>query len=140
MEALEIKTIFTLNLFGFDIPITQTVIISWVVLLILIIGSLLLTRKLKEIPTGLQTILESGVESLNNFAADRFGSFAKYLGPYMGSLFLFLLTANIIGVLSPVEVKFIGHEFLPLFTIPPPTKDINVTAALAVISILLVLV
>jgi F-type H+-transporting ATPase subunit a len=80
------------------------------------------------------------VEFLNNFAADSFGSFAKYLAPYMGSLFLFLLTANIIGIISPVEIHFWGFTFVPPFMIRPPTRDINVTAALAVISIVLVIV
>jgi F-type H+-transporting ATPase subunit a len=140
MEALDIKTIFTLRLFGRAIPITETVIVSWAVMLILILGSLALTRKLREVPSGPQAVMEAAVEFLNNFARDQFGSFSKYLGPYMGALFLFLLTANIIGVLSPVELKFFGREFIPPFPIKPPTRDINVTAALAAISISLVLV
>jgi F-type H+-transporting ATPase subunit a len=41
--------------------------------------------------------------------------------------------------LSPLEFKAFGREFVPLFLIRPPTRDINVTAALAVISISLVL-
>jgi F-type H+-transporting ATPase subunit a len=139
MEALEIKTIFILNLFGLTVPITETVIVSWLVMLILIIAAIIVTRKLKTIPSGPQAILETGVEFLNNFGKNYFGSFAKYLGPYMGSLFLFLLLANIISVLSPLEVKAFGHEFIPPFPIRPPTRDINVTAALALISILLVL-
>ena len=140
MDILEINTIFTLTLAGHEIPITETVIISWLVMLILIIGSLILTRKLREVPSGSQTLLETAVEFLNNFAKDQFGSFSKYLGPYMGSLFLFLLTANIIGLLTPVELHAFGREFIPPFMIRPPTKDINVTAALALISILLVIV
>jgi len=140
MEALEIKTIFTFSLFNFEIPITETVIISWVVMLILIIGAFALTRRLKEVPTGPQTFLETAVEFLDNFSKNQFGPFAKYLGPYMGALFLFLLFSNIISVLSPLPLKAFGHEFIPPFEIRPPTKDINVTAAFAVISILLVLV
>ena len=140
MEALEIKTIFSLAFFGYTIPITETVIVSWLVMFILITGSLVLTRKLKAVPSGPQAMLETGVEFLNNFAKEQFGSFAKFLGPYMGSLFLFLLLANIIGVISPAEIKFAGHEFFPPFMIRPPTRDINVTAALAAISITLVLV
>ena len=140
METLEIKTLFTLTLAGRAVPITETVIISWAIMLILIIASLVLTRKLKEFPSGPQALLEAAVEFLNNFAKDQFGSFSKYLGPYMGALFLFLLLANIIGFLSPVEVKAFGREFIPPFMVRPPTKDINVTAALAVISISLLLV
>ena len=140
MEALNIKTIFTLAIFGRAIPITETVIVSWIVMAILIAASLILTRKLKEVPTGPQAILETAVEFLNNFTRDQFGSLSKYLSPYIGSLFLFLLVANIIGVISPVELKVFGREFIPPFMIRPPTRDINVTAAFAAISILLVLV
>lgn len=140
MDMLGIKTVFSLRLFGHTIPITETVIISWVVMLILIVGALLLTRRLKELPTGPQTVLEMGVEFLNGFAKNQFGPFAGRLAPYIGSLFLFLLVANILPVLSPVEVKAFGREFVPPFMIRPPTRDINVTAALAVISISLVLV
>jgi F-type H+-transporting ATPase subunit a len=140
MEALEIKTIFSLTLFGCTIPISETVIISWAVMLILIVSSFILTRRLKTVPSGAQVFLETGVEFLNNFAKNQFGSFARFLAPYMGSLFLFLLLANIIGLLSPVPFKAFGHEFDPPFMIRPPTRDINVPAALAVISISLVLV
>ena len=140
MEALEIKTIFSLTVLGRTIPVTETVIISWAVMLILIVASLILVRRLKEIPSGPQTILEMGVEFLNNFTKNQFGNFSKYLSSYIGSLFLFLIVANIIGVLSPIEIKAFGHEFIPPFMIRPPTRDINVTAALAVISITLVLV
>jgi len=140
MNALEIKTIFTLNVLGRTFPITETVIVSWGVMLILIAASLILTHRLKTVPAGPQAILETAVEFLNGFAQKQFGSFAKYLGPYMGSLFLFLLLANIAAVISPLPLKLAGHEFIPPFEIRPPTKDINVTAALAVISITMVIV
>jgi F-type H+-transporting ATPase subunit a len=140
MEALEIKTIFTLTLLGHAFPITETVVVSWAIMLFLVAASLILTRRLKTVPVGPQAILETAVEFLNDFAHKQFGSFAKHLGPYMGSLFLFLLVANIVAVVSPLEFKFAGREFIPLFEIRPPTRDINVTAALAAISITLVLV
>ena len=140
MEVLEIKTLFTITLKGKSIPISETVMVSWLVMLILIVLSLVLTRRLSVIPRGAQTFLEAAIEFLNNFAKNQFGPFSKYLGPYIGSLFLFLLTANIIGVISPLELKIFGREFIPPFEIRPPTRDINVTAALAAISIMLVLV
>jgi F-type H+-transporting ATPase subunit a len=140
MNAMEVKTIFTLSLFNYEIPITETVIVSWAVMLIIIIGSLLLTRRLKVIPKGSQVILEVGVEFLNNFAKNQFGRFSKYLGHYIGSLFLFLLLSNLMGILSPVEVNAFGLEFTPPFLIRPPTRDINVTAAFGVITILMTIV
>ena len=140
MEALEIKTIFTVVIAGLTIPITETVIVSWGVMLVLIITSLLLTRKLRPVPKGPQIFLEAAVEFLDNFSKEQFGPFAKHLGPYMGSLFLFLFTANIVGVFTPLEIRIFGREFIPPFLIRPPTRDINVTAALAVISISLLLI
>ena len=140
MEALEIHTVFTINIFGFSIPVTETVVVSWAVMLILIIGSLVLTSRLKVVPKGFQAVMETAVEFLNDFSKKQFGSFAKFLGPYIGSLFLFLILANIIGVLTPLEIKVFGFDFTPPFMIRPPTRDINVTAALAVISITLMIV
>jgi len=140
MEALEIKTIFTVFLFDYEIPVTETVIISWLVMAVLIAASLILTRRLKEIPAGAQAIIEAAVEFLNSFSKKYFGMFSKFLGPYMGSLFLFLLLANIIPVLSPPEIKLFGRVFTPPLHVAPPTRDINVTAALAAISVALVLV
>ena len=140
MEELEILTVFTVTIAGHRVPITESVIVSWAIMVFLVIVSLLLTRKLKEIPTGPQAILEAAIEFLNKFAKDQFGPFAKYLGPYIGSLFLFLFFATVIGVISPVGFHAFGHVFHPPFAIRPPTRDINVTASLALISILLVLV
>jgi F-type H+-transporting ATPase subunit a len=137
MEALEIKTIFTLSLFGYSFPITETVIVSWAVMLFIIIASLLLTRKLREVPAGPQAILETGVEFLKKKKKNQFGRFSKYLGHYMGTLFLFLLLGNLVGIISPVALNAFGREFVPPFLIRPPARDINVTAALGVTSILL---
>ena len=139
MDALEIKTVFTITLGGLAIPITETVVISWLVMAILIAASLILTRRFREIPRGAQALLEAGVEFLYGLSK-RFGRFAGILAPYIGTLFLFLVTANLIGVLNPVEVNAFGMEFKAPFGIKPPTRDINVTAALALISIVLVLI
>ncbi|MDR2842080.1 MAG: F0F1 ATP synthase subunit A [Spirochaetaceae bacterium] len=146
MERLNIETVFTipvppLHAFGHTffekgIPITETVVVTWAVMAMLILGSLLLTRKLKTVPKGFQVFLEALVEFKNKFSKDNFGRYASVLGDYIGALFLFLVVANILPFLSPIAVY--GLE--PLFEIKPPTRDINVTAAFAVISLLLMLV
>ena len=140
MVKLLPETIFTISLFGLELPITETIIVSWAVMAILITASLILARKFKEVPKGSQAILEKAVEFLNNFGKNQFGRWAKYLTPYIGTLFLFLFTANIIGVLSPVEVEAFGYKFHPLFIIRPPTSDVGVTAGFAVITIVILLV
>ncbi|GHV60493.1 ATP synthase subunit a [Spirochaetia bacterium] len=138
-EALEeFKVIFSIPLpSGRSIDINETVLITWVVMAILIIGSLLLTRKLKEVPRGGQVFLEWAIEFCNNFSKEHFGSRAKVYGPYIGTVFLFLLVANIIPVLSPMAISLFHLE--PPFAIKPPAKDINFTAACAILTILIVL-
>jgi F-type H+-transporting ATPase subunit a len=121
-----------------SIDINETVLISWVVMAILIVASLLLTRHLEQIPRGAQVFLEAGIEFLNNFSRAQFGHRAKVYGPYIGTVFLFLLLANVIPAISPLSIGILGIE--PPFTIKPPTRDINLTAAMSVLSILLVLI
>lgn len=139
VKALEFKTVFSIRLGALEIPITETVIISWVVMAALVAASILVTRKLKRIPGGAQSLLEAGVEFLDSFSKQYFGRNAGLYGPYIGTIFLFLLLANIIPALTPVAAGFGGRTFEPLFEIKPPTRDINLTAALAVMSILIVL-
>jgi F-type H+-transporting ATPase subunit a len=139
-EALDFVNVFGFRIFGKEILINETVVISWATMAILILASLLLTRRMKTIPRGPQAILERAVEFLDNFSKQQFGRRAKTYGPYIGTVFLFLLVANIIPVLSPISVSFGGRHYSPPFTIKPPARDINFTAALALISILLVLV
>ncbi|MCL2139688.1 MAG: F0F1 ATP synthase subunit A, partial [Treponema sp.] len=117
----------------------ETVVISWAVMIILIAASLILTRKLKTVPKGRQALLEAAVDFLNNFTGSRFGKRAKTYGPYIGTLFLFLLLTNLLPVLSPVGVSFAGLHFIPPFSIKPPCRDVNFTAALALVTILIVL-
>ena len=138
-KALDFVTVASFRAFGLTFNINETLIISWIVMLILIAGSLLLTRRLKTVPRGPQALLEAAVEFLNNFSRQQFGRRAKVYGPYIGTVFLFLLLANIIPVLSPIGASFGGRHYEPLFTIKPPARDINLTAALAIVSILMVL-
>jgi F-type H+-transporting ATPase subunit a len=134
----EFKVIFSIPLpGGRSIDINETILISWIVMAILIIAARLLTRNLREVPRGSQVFLEWGVEFLNNFSREHFGRRAAFYGPYIGALFLFLLVANIIPALSPMALSVFGIE--PPFVIKPPARDINLTAALALVSILLVL-
>jgi F-type H+-transporting ATPase subunit a len=135
-ESLELVTVFTLRFLGLEIPVTETVVVTWLVMAVLILVSFILTRNLRRIPRGPQAILEGAVEFLDNFSQEHFGPRAKAYGPYIGTVFLFLALANSISIISPIAV--FGRE--PPFEIKPPTRDINVTAALAVLSILLVLI
>ena len=122
--------VFSVNLFGTKIDIGNTIFISWIVMALLIIISLVFTRKLScSNPGKLQSIVELYVQTVNNLCNGSIGHHGKVFVPYLGTLLLYLGVANIIAVFN----------FIPGLYIYPPTKDINVTGALAIISILTVL-
>jgi F-type H+-transporting ATPase subunit a len=129
-------TVFGQKLGGIDI--NETILISWVVMAILIGASLLLTRNLKKTPKGPQAILEAGIGFLNDFCKGYFGRRAGAYAPFIGTIFLFLLIANLIPFISPVAISLFGIE--PPFTVKPPARDINFTAAVSMITIGIVLV
>lgn len=134
-EALSFKTIFTVNVGSVSIPVTETVVTTWVVMAILIVGAFFLTRKMKTVPEGPQVFVEAFVGFLNKFMKEQIGHNWRYFAPYVGTVALFLGVANMIAFISPIA----GFGFEPPFMLKPPTRDINVTAALATMTILIVL-
>lgn len=113
---------FTIPLFG-GIPVPQTIVISWIVMAILVGFSIIFVRNLKLVPTGVQIYVEALIGGLNNFFGSIMGIEGKPFFPYLETVVLYLAFSNIMGI----------------FGLTPPTKDLNVTAGLAIMSILLVL-
>lgn len=136
---------YDINIFGFHIPISDSIIVMWVVMAFLVIFSIIFTRKLRMVPTGKQNVAETIVEFVNNFTKGSLGHHWRPFAPYFGTLLLFLLFANIISIFNIIPTgkgiaEFTGLSFLEhLPEIAPPTKDLNVAGALAVMSIVLVL-
>ena len=121
-EELESKTLFTIPVFG-GIPIAESVAVTWVIMAVLVILSLILVRNLKvENPGKKQLLLESGVSFLQDFFVGILGEEGKRYVPYLMSNVIFIGIANIAGV----------------FGFTPPTKDMNVTIALSLMSIILI--
>ena len=134
-EALSIKTVFTMHVFGLSIPISETVIATWIVMAILFVFSIFATRKLKRVPTGLQIFVEFFMDFADKFARDNMGHNGRKFVPFLGSIFLFLCTANLLPMITPMG----GFGFEPLFVIKPLTRDINITAAFAIMTMIVVL-
>lgn len=133
-EAMAIEEVFTIHAFGLTIPITDTVITTWVVMAILIVFSLFVTRRLKEIPRGAQALMESVVEFANNFTGEYIGHHGRKYVPYIGTIALFLLVANLLPLITPIG----GFGFEPILSIKPLARDINVTAAMAIMTMCVV--
>lgn len=110
---------FTIPLFG-GIPIYDSVAVTWVIMAALVLLSKILVRNLRvEDPGKAQLFLESSIGFLRDFFLDLVGDEGKNYIPYLISTAVFIGAANLIGIVGFV----------------PPTKDLNMTAALAVISI-----
>ena len=123
MNELNIKTAFTIPV-GKGIAVSESVAVTWVIIAVLLLLSVFLTRNLKvEGPfSKRQLLLESGVGFLQNFFEGILGEDGRRYIPYLMSVVIYIGLANIIGI----------------FGLTPPTKDMNVTLALAIISLFLI--
>lgn len=136
VEGIGIKTVFTIHAFGLTIPISDTVVSTWVVMAILIAASILLTRKFREIPKKPQLLVESLIGFINDFVSENAGHHGKDFAAFLGTIFIFMIVANLAPMLTPIG----GFGFEPGFVIKPLTRDINVTAAFAITVIVTVLI
>jgi F-type H+-transporting ATPase subunit a len=138
-EGTGIQTVFTIHAFGLSVPISDTVIATWIVMAVLIGASILLTRRMREIPKKPQLLLESFIGFINDFVTDNAGHNGKDFAAFLGTIFIFLIAANLAPMLTPVGITIAGRSFEPPFVIKPLTRDINVTAAFAATVIVTVL-
>jgi len=131
VEAMESHNIFTINLFGLKIPVSDAIVSMWVIMVVMIILAIILTRKLTLVPGKKQNVVETVVETINNMVKDAIGVHHwKAFAPYLGTIVLFLIFANTISIFNIIP----GEGF----KLRPPTRNINVTACLAVMSICVV--
>ncbi len=133
-EGMGIKTVFTIHAFGYDVPVSDTVISTWIVMAIIILAAFLLTRRMREIPKKPQLLLEAFIGFMRDFVTEKAGHHGKDFLPFLGTIFIFLIVSNLAPMLTPVG----GFGFEPVFVIKPLTRDINVTAAMAAIVIVTV--
>ena len=122
-EELQTEVAFTIPLFG-GIPVHESIVVMWGIMAFIMIAVLLLTRNLKIVPGRGQAMLESAVTWVNNFLEGNMGKAGRPYFAYLGTVLLLLGISNLIGMFG--------------FGIKPPTKDINVTVAFALLSIILI--
>jgi len=118
------------------LPITNSLLMTWVVMAILVVFAIASTRKLSLIPNNLQSIMEIVLEGLYSFFSTVVGRHVKMIFPLVASLFLFIIFSNWSGLLPGVgTIGFSGPTgFAPLLR--GPTSDLNMTIALAVIAVI----
>ena len=105
----------------------DTLVTMWAAMAFLIVVAFITTKKLSIIPGKLQFITESILGYFDNLIKSMINKDGEKHFPLIASLFLFIVTANLMGQL-PLKIFELKHgEFAS------PTNDINMTAGLAII-------
>jgi F-type H+-transporting ATPase subunit a len=112
-----------------DLSITKGVIYLWIVTAILVIGSLAISRVLKQRPGRVQT----AVEGLYGLTHDAIAGSVMREGldtwfPFIGGLFIFILLCNLVAW---IPLPFGAHNQLAFYAV---TGNLNVTIALALLT------
>lgn len=85
-----------------SLPVTNTLLVSWLVMLILIIVSLFATRKMNTVPSGLQNFMEMIIEAGFKTVEDLAHTKTRVFFPIVMTFFLFIITANWLGLMPGV--------------------------------------
>jgi len=103
------KVAFSFEIFGLRINLTETIIISWIIMIGLIALVLFLTHNMTVKPTRKrQVIAEFLVEIVDNQVLSAMGKEYKWFAPYIGALFASSIFGSLIGLtgLRPVTADF----------------------------------
>src|SRR5215467_3290471 len=123
--------------FGF--PITNSMVVSWIVAVGLIIFARLATRDMKGVPGGAQNFLEWLVEGLYNFLEGILGPhLVKRTFWFLATVFIFILSANWVGLIPGAGTIGWGHQTPEGFVVDEPlfrgaNADLNLTFAMALV-------
>jgi F-type H+-transporting ATPase subunit a len=97
------------------------IVYTWVVMIILIVLGFLASKGASLVPTKVQNVMEIIISALEEFTIDITGEEGRWLFPLLGTVFLYIFTCNIIGL-------------IPGFY--PPTASLNTTLSCALIVVL----
>jgi F-type H+-transporting ATPase subunit a len=104
--ALPAEPILTIA--GFSI--TNTLLATWLTMLVLIVGSVAVTRNLKRVPSGLQNLVEWGIEVLLDLVESVGGSRGRQFFPLVATIFIFLVVSNWMGIMPGFASVGLIHE------------------------------
>jgi F-type H+-transporting ATPase subunit a len=122
----------------FGIPVNNSVFTAWIVIAILVLFAYLSTRKMHTLPSGVQNFWELIVELWVGVSEQTMGRRrGRRFMPLVATAFLFILFSNWFGTLpiSYLTVHDEHGETIPLLR--SSNSDLNVTAAMAILMILI---
>lgn len=120
----------------FGIPITNTLITSWVVIAILVAVAFLVRGRLKMIPGKFQTLMETALGYVYDYVTETLGSreMARRFFPLLMTIFLFLFVGNMIHFVPGIgSIEYHGEPLLRA-----PATDLALPLTLALISFFIV--
>jgi len=120
-----VKTLWVIDIAGVEVWITETIINTWIIMLLLAAVAVFVRLKLrafKEIPTGFQNAVEAIIETFDGFVRGAVGDKFMYLGNWFFMVFAFVLVSSLSGIVG----------------LRPPTADWATTFALAMATFALI--
>ena len=131
------------------IPITNSMVFSWIVVLVICGFVQMATRKMSNVPSGIQNLLEAMIEGWDNLSGVILEpKVSRWVFPFAVTFFFFALTSNLIGLFPGVGSIGYGHaaevtsnfSSLPFAIehaerplLRPATADANMTVVMALI-------
>jgi F-type H+-transporting ATPase subunit a len=136
-EGLTRQAVEIARPFGF--PITNSMVVTWIVAAGLIVLAGTATRDMKHVPDRLQNFLEWPVEGLYGFLEGVIGPhLVKKTFWFFASIFIFILASNWFGLIPGVGTIGWGHQTAEGFRVEEPllrgaNADLNLTLAMALV-------
>ncbi len=123
------------------LPVTNALFTTWLVVALVIIFSVVLRIKMKQIPKGIQNFFEFIIDGAMNLADSVTGDkkITAKVFPLAFTIFIFVLINNWFGILplggfGIIEMTEHGKAFIPF--IRSGTADINTTLALGLVAVI----
>jgi F-type H+-transporting ATPase subunit a len=120
-------------------PITNSMVVTWIVAAGLIIFTRVTTRNMKHVPGGAQNLLEWLVAGLYGFLESIIGPrLVKRTFWFFATIFIFILSANWVGLVPGIGTIGWGHHTPHGFVVEQPlfrgaNADLNLTLAMALV-------
>lgn len=146
-NVMVIREIFRFSIGKFNIVVTESMITMWIIMIALTILAYIFSRNLKVIPGKKQSLVEIALEYVGNMCKGSMGHYWRAFVPYITTVALFLIVSNMISIFNIIPTaedlykltKIKLFMSIPNYSITPPTRDINVAAAFAVSTILVMI-
>lgn len=112
--SINVETVFSVG----PVNISESIVTTWLLMIIFIIIGFLIKRQLKIHPNTTQVIVEAIIDYMEQAIGQVLRRHYEAVLPFIMTIWVFLVVANLLGLIPGLH---------------SPTRDLSVTAALAVL-------